>query len=268
MILFFKSLIVGIGKVIPGVSGALLAINFGIYEKFLDSVTSFFNNWKQNLKFLLVFCSGILIAIIFGSKIILYLLINYRFLTMLFFIGLIIGGTYNFSKNIKYNYKNILLVILIIFIVTFTSISNFNNGYLFTNNTNNIIYFIGGFVDAFASIVPGISGTSLLMMLGIYDNILKIISLLFDYLYVINNISVYISYGLGMFISFIFNIYLINYLIKKYKNTSYLVILGLSISSIIYLLIISFNINFSIIEFILGIMLLVVGIIISNIFDK
>ena len=82
MLLFLKSFIVGIGKIIPGVSGALLAINFGIYEKLLDSITNFFDDWKNNIKFLLIFCFGIILSIIIGSKIILYLLIiNFHMIT-------------------------------------------------------------------------------------------------------------------------------------------------------------------------------------------
>ena len=84
----------------PGVSGALLAINFGIYEKLLDTLTNFFDDWKNNLKFLLFLGSGGLLAIIFGSKFLLYLFNNYRFITMMFFVGLIIGGSYKFAKGI------------------------------------------------------------------------------------------------------------------------------------------------------------------------
>ncbi len=265
MLLFLKSIIVGLGKVIPGVSGALLAINFGIYEKFLDSITSFFNDWKKNIKFLFIFCCGIIIAIIFGSKIILYFLINYKFITMLFFIGLVLGGTYNFSKNINYNYKNIILVLFIVCLITILGINNFNNDYIIKNNyLDNIIFFLGGFIDIFASIVPGISGTSLLMMMGIYENVLNMISMIFDYNYVLNNINIYISYGIGMFLSFIINSYLINYLIKKYKNISYSVILGLAISSIILLLVMCFKISFSFINLIIGLIFFFIGIFISK----
>ena len=56
MLLFMKGFVVGIGKIIPGVSGAMLAINFKVYEKLLDAVTNFFGNWKDNLIFLLKFC--------------------------------------------------------------------------------------------------------------------------------------------------------------------------------------------------------------------
>ena len=54
MILFFKSFIIGIAKIIPGVSGAMLAVNFSIYDKLINAITNFFSDKKNNLKFLLL----------------------------------------------------------------------------------------------------------------------------------------------------------------------------------------------------------------------
>ena len=92
--------------------------------------------------------------------------------------------------------------------------------------------------------------------------------MIFEFSYVVNNLNIYVSYGLGMGISFIINAYLISYLLKKYRNQCYIVIFGLSVSSIIFLLITIFNIKIKVIEFIIGIMLLVLGILISSILDK
>ena len=269
MLLFIKSFIVGLGKIIPGVSGAILAINFKIYERLLNVITNFFDNWKENLKFLLIFSSGVIMAIVLCSNIILYLLNNYKFITMMFFAGLMIGGIYNFSKKIKYNYKNIITLCLIIFIFLIISLNNLNNTYIIKHNfIDNIIFFISGVIEIFASIVPGISATSLLMMIGMYHNILEMIAMIFNYSYIINNISLYLSYGIGMMISFIIGTYILNYLLKKYCNQFYIVILGLSISSIIFLIIQTFKINITIIELILGIMLFITGLLVSSILDK
>ena len=261
--LFIKGILVGIGKIIPGVSGAMLAINFNVYERLLDSLTNFFNNPKDNIKFLLIFGMGIIIAIILGSNIILYLLNNYRYTTMMLFLGLIIGGTYNFSHKIKFNTKNILLTLFIVII--FMLISSFT---ITINNKSKFIFFIGGVIEILASIIPGISATSLLMMLGIYDDIITMVSKIYNYSYVIDNISLYIYYGLGMFISLIVNIYLINYLIKKYRNQSYLVILALAIVSIIFLIRLTLSIRITLIELVLGIMFLISGLLLGCILDK
>lgn len=267
--LLIKGFLVGLGKIIPGVSGALLAINFNIYEKLINSLTNFFDDWKNNLRFLLLFGVGAISAIVFCSNIILYLLNNYKFITLMFFVGLILGGVYNFSKNISFNAKKIFVILGIVGIFLFVSIYSFNNKYILNNSfMDNIVFFIGGITEIFASIVPGISGTSLMMMMGIYEYILKMMALIFDYNYVLDNINIYISYGIGMFLSFIINTYLISYFLKRYRNQSNVVIFGLSLSSIVFLIITLFQIRISIIEFILGIMLLVIGIVIACIMDK
>jgi len=147
MLLFLKGFVIGIGKIIPGVSGAMLAINFNIYERALDAVTNFFGDWKNNLKFILLLGSGIVCSVIICSNIIMYLLSNYFFITMMFFIGLILGGTYNFSLNIKFNCKSIIVVLLIAILFLVLGIGNFNNSYVIKNNMfDNIVFFIGGII--------------------------------------------------------------------------------------------------------------------------
>jgi len=269
MLLFIKGFVVGLAKIIPGVSGAMIAIYLNLYEKILDSITNFFSNWKNNLKFIITFGLGVLLAIIIGSKIILYLFSNYKFITIMFFIGLIFGGTYNFSKKIKYNYKNIILILFLILLFLIFSFTKFTTTYTLKYNfIDNIIFFIGGIIDIFASLVPGISGTSILMSIGIYDNILTLISRVLDITYVLTNLNLYISYTLGMFLSFIINAYLINYFLKKYKNITYSIILGLSLSSILFLIVTLFKSNFNLIELISGVILLIIGMLISTILDK
>ncbi len=258
--LFIKGLIVGIGKIIPGVSGALLAINLGVYERLIKAVTNFFDDYKNNFKFILIFGLGMIISIVFGSKIIIYLFNNYKFITLSFFLGLIIGGTYIFSKEIRYNIKNI--IIILIMLIIFLLLCLFPINFKLTNFL--IIYFISGYIEIFASIIPGISATALLMMLGIYDKVLLMIANSFDISYVLDNINIYIIYILGMFISFIINIYLIRYLFSKYRNCTYTLILCLSVISIILLIINILNINYNYIELCIGIIFLFSGILIAK----
>lgn len=269
MKLFLKGLIIGIGKIIPGVSGAMLAINFNVYEKAIEAVSNFFYDWKNNLNFLLLLGSGIFISIVLCSNIVIYFLSNYMFVTLMLFIGLIMGGTYNFSRKIVYNKKSIFLIFLIMVLFLLISLGNTNYKYVLSYKfMDNIMFFLGGIIEIVASIVPGISGTALLMVMGIYDIVMEMIGNIFDVNYVINNINLYISYGVGMGVSFILTVTLINYLIKRYRNITYTVILGLCVSAIIFLIIMAFGEKIGIIEFILGMMSMMVGLLISCIFDK
>ena len=85
--LILKGFLIGIGKIIPGFSGALLAISFNVYDKLINSITNFFSNKNENIIFLLNLSIGIISGIILFSKIILYLLNNYYLYTTIFFTG-------------------------------------------------------------------------------------------------------------------------------------------------------------------------------------
>ena len=75
--LILKGIVIGIGKIIPGVSGSMLAISMGIYQQMLDSINNFFKNTKENFKFLFKIGLGVIISIIFFSNIILKCLNKY-----------------------------------------------------------------------------------------------------------------------------------------------------------------------------------------------
>ena len=269
MILFVKGFIIGIGKIIPGVSGALLAINFKVYERAIEAVVNFFDDWKKNLLFIIELCSGIILSIVLCSNGIMYLLNNYRFITMMFFVGLICGGTYNYATGIKYNCRDLLFMILLIVMLFIISYGNIFNSYEITHEfMDNVVFFIGGVIEVMASIIPGISGTAIHLILGIYDSILMMISKIFDFQYVIMNINLYISYGIGMMVSFIICMIGINYLLKRYPVIFSKIILGLCIYSILMLVIFTFSLKITILNFVLGIMLLIVGLLIGCLLDK
>lgn len=269
MILFIKGFIIGIGKIIPGVSGALLAINFKVYEKAIEAVVNFFDDWKKNLLFITKLGSGIILSIVLCSNGIIYLLNNYRFITMMFFVGLICGGTYNYATGIKCNYSDVLFMILFIVMLFIISYGNIFNSYEITHGfMDNVVFFIGGVIEVMSSIIPGISGTAIHLILGIYDSILMMISKIFDFQYVIMNINLYISYGIGMMVSFIICMIGINYLLKRYPVIFSKIILGLCIYSILMLVIFTFSLKITILNFVLGIMLLIVGLLIGCLLDK
>ena len=269
MDLFLKGFIIGIAKVIPGLSGAMLAVSFSIYDRLINSITSFFDNKKDNFKFLLLVGSGILLAIVFFSKIIRYFIGCYYIETMMLFIGLIVGGTYSYSKNIDLNVKNIIIVLLVIFFVLLISFGNVSSNYVMNGSfLDYIMFFIGGIVEIFSSIVPGISGTALFMLMGMYDNILILFSNMLDLSYVFENIMLYISYGIGMMISFVVCSLIISYLIKKYRNLFDTVVLGLCISSILLLIMMLFKDEIVFVDLLFGVVLFFFGIFISYLSPK
>lgn len=267
--LFIKGLIIGIGKVMPGVSGALLAINFKVYDRIVESLVNFFSDWKRNLRFLLELGLGIIIAIILFSNGIRYLLNNYNFLMMMLFMGLIGGGSYNYIRRVSYERREYKYILFIVGLLIGVSFMGQMDSYIISNSFNdNIMFFLGGVIEVFTSIIPGISGTAIMMIIGIYDVVLMIVGKIYDISYVINNINIYISYGLGIIISFILGTLLINYLLKKRKRLMEIMIGSFSIYSILMMGVMTFSKRASVIEIILGIMLVIVGIVIGFIMDN
>lgn len=266
--LFIKGLIIGIGKVMPGVSGALLAINFKVYDRLVESLVNFFSDWKKNLRFLVELGSGIIIAIILFSNGIRYLLNNYNFLMMMLFMGLIGGGSYNYIRSVNYERKEYKYILFIIGVLIGISFIGKGDNYVISNSfKDNIVFFLGGVIEVFTSIIPGISGTAIMMIMGIYDMVLMIVGRIYDFSYVISNINIYISYGLGIIISFILGTLLINYLLKKRKRLMEIMIGSFSIYSILMMGVMTFGKRASVIEIVLGIMLMVVGTVIGFIMD-
>ena len=149
------------------------------------------------------------------------------------------------------------------------SISNINNTYIEKNNPlDYLIYFISGLIEAIATVIPGISSTALLMIIGTYDIILETISNLLSIKDIINNIEIILCYSTAMLIGIIITSITINYLFKKYNQKTYSAIFGIILSTILLLLIKTFSIPIILQDLIIGITLLSLGIIISFYFES
>lgn len=229
-----KGFIIGIGKIIPGVSGSVLAISMGIYDKIIKSISHFFSDIKSNSIFLSKVGIGMIIAISFFSNIIVYLLDNYFLITIFIFSGLIIGSMDNIKSNI--NSKDLYICFIIFIIFSLFGINNIDNTLIVNNSLLHFFLFILiGFIDAVTMIIPGISGTAILMMIGVYKELLKALSNIFS------NISTIIPFGIGLIIGTILTIKLIDYLFNNYKSKTYSAILGFSYSSIVIMIIRGLN---------------------------
>ena len=264
MKLIIKGFIIGIAKIIPGVSGSMLAITLNVYDKALDAICNFTGNIKENIKFLLLLSIGTISSIIIFSKIIKYLLLKYYLITMLLFIGLIIGSMKKFIKEININ-KTSLILIIISFILSISgSILYVDNNYILRNSYfDKIMIFISGFIEALSSIIPGISGTMLLMVFGTYSIVINLISNLTNITFIVENISLIIVFFIGTITGAIITSLIMKKILDKYKNNTYSCILGLCISNIIILLIKTFKIKYTIIELIIGFIISVLGYIIG-----
>lgn len=220
MSLFIKGFIIGLGKIIPGVSGSLLAIRLNVYEDMIYAINNLFSNFRKNILFLTKLALGILLAIILGSHIIMYFLEHYYFITIVVFLLLIASGIPMVLKEVNSYYLSLISLLLYISLLFLPQLSLFNN------------YYFMGFLEAFTTIVPGISGTALFMSFGLYDELLALFSNI--YLLEFNKL---IPFGIGLLLGGLILIRFIAQCFKKYRGKTYSVILGLLVGSIISMLI-------------------------------
>jgi len=257
---FVKGIFIGLGAILPGISSGVICMVVGLYEKLLDSALNFFKDIKTNLKFLLPILSGSITGIILFSKIILYCFNTIPCQTKSLFIGLLLGSIYilikSNSKNYISNNKSNKISFLICFLIGLGLIylENFMN--IGTTNTfngfNGLFLILSGFLMSIGIIVPGVSSTIILMLLGVYNTYLNSLSTL--------NINILFPMAIGIGIgSFIF-MKIIQILLNKYHSQTMFGIIGFSLGSVLILFPgYSFNL-----ESIIGLILLYLGFVIGK----
>lgn len=265
--LVLKGFIIGVANIIPGVSGGTLAITLGIYEKLINIISHFFKNIKENIKFLLPIAIGAVLSILILSNIISYSLDKFPLPTTLLFIGLILGGIPMLCGKIKKGPKSGRFSNILILLVTFSIVTIF--GFMGTNtNTVNlsnlgfigyILLFLVGVVAAATMIIPGISGSFMLMMLGYYKPIIDTIKELTKFDNVFHNITILIPFGIGIAIGIVLIAKLVELLLKKFPIKTYYGIIGFVLASIITIFLPLTKISYTVPSVIVGLILLLIG---------
>ncbi len=257
---FLKGILIGVAKIIPGLSGSVLMISFNLYDKAIDSITNFFKDIKANFLFLANLSIGIIIGIVIFSNILNYFINNYYTYTTSLFIGLILGGVPLILQSTQKSKKGYALTIISLTIMSIISLTNINSNYIIKNNfLDSIVFFGGGLLEALGTVVPGISSTALLMLVGIYNIYLEVLSNIFNINNLIANITFLIPFTIGLLLGIILLSLLINYLFKNYRKLTFSFILGVTLSSIFLLLIKVITNITSIIEIPICIILLLIG---------
>ncbi len=263
ILLILKGFIMGIANIIPGVSGGTFAIILGIYEKLINILSCFWKNIKENLKFIIPLVIGIAIALIGGSYLIDFGLDNFPIATMMLFIGLIIGGLpYIYIKvHKKYSFLNVSIFIIIAAIVILISLLNMNK----TVSLDNISFLLivklifVGMITAATTIIPGISGSLVLMNMGYYEGIIEAVKGLTKISQLGHNIAILLPFCIGVIFGFILVARLIKWLLNKFPIQSYFGILGFVVASIVCILIKIDYTNINVLEIVVGFVLLVSG---------
>lgn len=180
--IFLKGMAMGIAEIIPGVSGGTIALITGIYERFIGALQSFDLSLLKTLKedgiksawkkvdgnFLLTLAVGMLTSILLFVKIITHLVEHEPVLLWAFFFGLILASVIYVGKQIKqWNIWNMLALIAgtaVAYYITIASPANGNDAYWFI--------FFSGMIAICAMLLPGLSGSFILLVMGMYGIVL------------------------------------------------------------------------------------------------
>ena len=261
--LVLKGIIIGLGKIIPGVSGSMLAITLGLYEKLVNSINNFFKDIKGNFKFLFKVGIGVMISVVFFSKLIVSALSYSYIATIFLFMGLIIGSIGDIKVNIKK--KDLPVSILIFILILLFGLLNINNSFNISNGFLKFIFYVfAGYVDAVTMVIPGISGTATLMMIGAYDSVIESLSNLTNISLFFENLKVLFPFSIGMIIGVILTAKLVDYLFKHYKSLTFSAILGFTFSTIVLMGIKCFNSTYTLKELLISIILLIAGVFVTK----
>lgn len=232
--------VIGIGFIIPGVSGGALAVIMGVYDKIFECLKTIKD--KNNFIFLGCILLGITIGVIgFGN--ILLILFKWREIpTKYIFIGLIIGGIPTLMNDIQkkghgqFKLSSFVFAIIISIFLFFLEESGYGidiSEEIISGNVPIVGLFIAGLLYAVGKIVPGISGSALLMLVGMYEYFLRVVANPFALTgkVIFSLIPFFIGTIIGLFLLF----KLINYLFSKHYMATYSAILGFVIGSLLYL---------------------------------
>ena len=229
---FSKGILIGAGCILPGISSGVLCVIFGMYEKLLNSVLNFFSDINKNFKFLFPILLGGIVGIVIFSKILQFLLYKFTMQTKSVFIGLILGGIVLLFKDIrkkeKFKIGNLFCLAISLIIGILMVYMESRIGIKDLENVSYIYLIFGGFLMSVGIVVPGVSSTIILTLLGIYQLYLSAVSHIY--------LAVLIPMVIGVFLGSLFFMKIIRYLLDKtYVKTMYSII-GFSIGSIFVLM--------------------------------
>lgn len=270
-----KGMVMGLANIIPGVSGGTMAVSMGIYDKMIHCITHLFKELKQSILFLLPIFVGMGIAIVGSSFGIDYLFSTFPLQTNFFFIGLILGSLpllYGNVKEIKIKPGHMVSAVIFFALVVVLALLDGTEGSradLSFNFVNVLVLFLVGIVASATMIIPGVSGSMMLLLLGFYNPILSTIKdfvtalVSFDIAGILAGCGVLIPFGLGVVFGIFAVAKLIEVLLAKYPAHSYWAIIGLVVGSPIAILILGTFTTITLVQVLVSVVTLALGFFIS-----
>ena len=238
-----RGVLIGLANIIPGVSGGTMMVSMGIYDTIIGCINTLFKDFKRCVKILWPYLLGMVLGILGLAKLITYCLGSFPLQTNLTFIGLIFGGLpvlLHKTKDEKKGAAGIVAFVAAFALVIFLQILGEGNGQdaaISFSLVQVLILFVMGVIASATMVIPGVSGSMMLMLLGYYNPIVGSVSRMVDALLHFNMgeilacCGVLVPFGIGVVIGIFAIAKLIEVLLKRYPGPTYCAILGLVAAS-------------------------------------
>ena len=240
-----RGAVIGISNIIPGVSGGTMAVSMGIYDRVIYAVNNLFRQFRKSFREILPILIGVLIGLFAFAALIGTLLGTQsdeipitRLPTNFAFIGLILGGLPAIYKRVNMmNAKvpGIILFLVFLALVVILPLLNPPEARTLDHSFGTILLMIPlGAIASSTMVIPGISGSMILMLLGFYNSVIYAMNDLRggDW----SSLAILLPYLIGLLVGIVFIAKLMNFLLKKHAALTFCAIFGLVIGSPVVLL--------------------------------
>ena len=235
-------LVFGIANIIPGVSGGTMLVVFGCYDKVCGALSLNFKEIKKNIVFLIFFGIGAVIGLLGFAFVITWLFDNFPTETYMFFMGLIVGSVPLIIRNatVKQSFTAVCAVpfVLALALVVGLSMLEQSGGAAASQPEGLlafVLYLVAGFVAAVAMIIPGVSGSFIMVLFGTYEAVVGSLKSL--------DFAIIIPTAIGVIAGLVLGARLITFLLKKYRLMVFSAILGLVVGSLYAIFPVGFGLN-------------------------
>lgn len=242
--MILQGMIVGIANIIPGVSGGTMMVAMGLYDKLIHSITHLKSEFKSSMKLLLPIFFGAALAIVILSRLFEFLLQNYPIPTNFAFCGLIVGSLPFILKKVKgsnpVKSSNWIPLLIFFAIVVGMAVIGEDSGSaqrLQVDLLQFLVLLFVGIIAAATMVIPGVSGSMMLMLLGYYETILSYVNQTVDAITsfnipaFINCCMVMIPFGVGVVFGIFAIAKLIEWILVRWEISAYYAIIGLITAS-------------------------------------
>jgi putative membrane protein len=227
-----KGSLIGVANTIPGVSGGTIAVITGLYDQLIASVSGFFKTgWKKNLAFLLPVVVGIAVGIALFARAVDYFMANFPDQTAFFFMGLILGSIpFLIRVTLRERFRPVYIIpFLVAFgLLVYMGIAGrppMSEPITTLTLTGAILIFLTGVISSATMIIPGVSGSFVMLLIGMYATFIRAVRDL--------NLPVLAVLVPGFVVGIVAVSKLINYLLARYHAVTYWAIIGLVLGSVV-----------------------------------